>query len=79
MLSMAFLGQLVEAALGAGCVRRIEVHFRGMVKPGDVITCRGEVTEIRSADGRPLAVCAVEAVNEDAEAVTSGTVEAWMD
>jgi acyl dehydratase len=78
MLSMGFLGQFVESAFGAGATRRLEVNFRGMVRLGDVVTCRGKVTEVREAGGRPLAVCEVEALNQEGAVVTAGTAEAWM-
>ncbi len=79
MLSMAFLGQLAESAFGAGRVRRLEVIFRGMVRPGDVITLRGSVVDTRQVRGRPLAVCALEAVNPAGETVSKGWAEAWND
>ena len=79
MLSMAFLGQLAEAAFGPGSVRRLEVNFRGMIRPGEVITLRGEVTEITETGSRPLALCALEAVNPSGDVVTNGTAEAWLE
>lgn len=78
MLSMGFLGQFVEGAFGAGATRRLEVNFRGMVRLGDVVTCRGRVREVREGGGRPLAVCEVEAVNQEGAVVTQGVAEAWM-
>lgn len=78
MLSMAFLGQLTETAFGAGRTRKLEVHFRGMVNLGDVITLRGTVDDVREERGRSLAVCAIEAVNQEGSVVTSGQAEAWM-
>ena len=78
MLSMGFLGQFVEAAFGPGATRKLEVNFRGMVKLGDVVTCRGRVTEVREAGGRSLAVCEVEAATQEGAVVTQGVAEAWM-
>lgn len=79
MLSMAFLGQLTDSAFGAGQTRRLEVNFRGMVNLGDVITLRGAVDELREERGRALAICAIEAVNQEGGVVTSGQAEAWID
>ncbi|MEE9275601.1 MAG: MaoC/PaaZ C-terminal domain-containing protein [bacterium] len=79
MLSMAFLGQFVESIFGGGSVRRLEVNFRGMVRLGDVITCRGEVAEVREAGGRSLAALTLEAVNQEGAAVTRGAAEAWLE
>ena len=78
MLSMGFLGQLAEAAFGAGSTRKLEGNFRGMVDAGEIITLRGEVTEVREESGRQLAVCEIEAVNSAGDTVTNGMVEAWM-
>jgi acyl dehydratase len=50
-----------------------------MVRLGDVVTCRGQVKEVRERGGRPLAVCEVEAVNQEGAVVTQGVAEAWMD
>ncbi|MSP63920.1 MAG: hypothetical protein EXR72_26970 [Myxococcales bacterium] len=44
MLSMAFLGQLLSDWVGGARVRRLAVRFKAITWPGDVITCRGEVT-----------------------------------
>ena len=79
MLSMAFLGQLTDSAFGAGRTRRLEVNFRGMVNLGDVITLRGAVEEVQEENARSLAVCSIEAVNQEGAVVTSGQAEAWMD
>jgi acyl dehydratase len=51
MLSMGFVAQSVTDWLGAGTVRRIGVRFAGLVRLGDVITCRGTVVAKRPAKG----------------------------
>lgn len=44
MLSMGFLGQYAgELAGPRGVVRHLKVRFNGMVRPGDVLTCRARV------------------------------------
>ena len=45
MLSMAFLGQLATDWAGPASVLRLEARFRSIVRPGDVLTVRGTVTE----------------------------------
>jgi acyl dehydratase len=50
MLSMAFLAQLVSDWVGPARVRRIACRFRALTWPGDVVTCRGEVTAVRDAE-----------------------------
>lgn len=45
MLSMGFLGQYAGALVGTkGYVKHVKVRFAGMVRPGDVLTCRGRIT-----------------------------------
>lgn len=50
MLNMAFLGQMLTDWLSArgasgGWVRRLHVRFQAMVRPGDMLTCRGVLGE----------------------------------
>ena len=71
MLSMGFLGQYVAGIAGPEKVRRLKVRFGAMVRPGDVLTCRGTV---RSVDeGR--ATLDVWAENQEGEKVTTGEAE----
>src|SRR5438105_1007944 len=56
---------------GEQAVRRLKVRFGAMVKPGDELTCRGVVREVR--DG--LAVLDVWAENQRGEKVTTGEAE----
>src|SRR5437867_6237502 len=53
MLSMGFVAQSVTDWLGPGSVKKIGVRFAGLVRLGDVITCRGRVVAKRPAkDGQ---------------------------
>lgn len=71
MLSMGFLGQYVSSLAGPAAVRRLRVRFSGMVRPGDVLTCRGVVKETR--DG--IARLEVWAENQRGERVTRGDAD----
>src|SRR5260370_29907940 len=47
MLSMAFLGQFVNQQIAdapGARVEKLKVRYLGMVKPGDTLTCLGNVT-----------------------------------
>ena len=79
MLSMGFLGQFVENTFGAGSYKRLEVRFQGMVKLGEVITCRGVITDITEEQSRSYATCEIEAVNSSGRVVTTGEAQAWLD
>ena len=49
MLSMGFVAQSVTDWVGVGTVKKISVRFAGLVRLGDVITCRGAVVAKRPA------------------------------
>jgi acyl dehydratase len=52
MLSMGFLGEYAAELAGeSGFVEELSVRFERMVVPGDVLTCRGSVDEVASAEG----------------------------
>jgi acyl dehydratase len=71
MLSMGFLGQYAAAIAGPENVKRVKVRFGAMVRPGDVLTCKGTV---READGGRLTLD-IWAENESGDKVTSGEAE----
>ncbi len=71
MLSMGFLGQYVAGVAGPERVRRLQVRFGAMVRPGDELTCRGTVRSVE--DGR--ATLDVWAENQEGEKVTTGEAE----
>ncbi|ADU51912.1 MaoC domain protein dehydratase [Thermaerobacter marianensis DSM 12885] len=77
MLSMGFLGQYLVHLAGPENVRRLKVRFRQMVRPGDVLTCRGRVAEVLGEEGGGLRRVRLEvwAENQRGEAVTTGEGE----
>lgn len=54
MLSMGFLGQLLSDWAGPAAVRRLQVRFKAITWPGDVITCQGEVVEVTEKDQKQV-------------------------
>jgi acyl dehydratase len=79
MLSMGFLGQYVSGWMGtlAGEPRlaRIKVRFSAMVKPGDVLTCKGTIKNIEQREGHTQITLDVWAENQRGEKVTGGDAE----
>ena len=75
MLSMAFLGEYLCWLAGPESVRRISVRFVEMVRPGDILTCRGRVKERTTADGGMRLELEVWTENQRAERVTVGEAE----
>ncbi|MCX7568753.1 MaoC/PaaZ C-terminal domain-containing protein [Tumebacillus sp. DT12] len=74
MLTMAFVGQLLTEWIGLdGQMEGFKVRFTGMVRPGDVITCSGRVTERLETDGTLRLVCKVQAITQQGEVAMKGT------
>lgn len=74
MLTMAFVGQLLTEWVGLdGQVEGFKVRFTGMVRPGDVITCSGRVTERLETDGTLRLVCKMQAITHQGEVAMKGT------
>ncbi|MBI2527765.1 MAG: MaoC family dehydratase N-terminal domain-containing protein [Candidatus Rokubacteria bacterium] len=76
MLSMGFVAQSVTDWLGVGAVQKIGVRFAGLVRLGDLITCRGKIVAKRPAKeaGRGQGVVDLElrAENQRGEKVITG-------
>src|SRR5262245_62559059 len=49
MLSMGFVAQSVTDWLGVASLQKLAVRFAGLVRLGDVVTCRGTVVAKRPA------------------------------
>ncbi|HLV98942.1 MAG TPA: MaoC/PaaZ C-terminal domain-containing protein [Ktedonobacterales bacterium] len=79
MLSMGFLGQFVSdwmSTLDAKpSLTRLKVRFSAMVKPGDVLTCKGTIKSIEQRDGHTHVALDVWAENQRGERVTGGDAE----
>ena len=75
MLSMAFLGQYLCWLTGPESIRRLTVRFVEMVRPGDVLTCRGRVkAKELDVDGQRVTL-ELWTENQRAQPVTTGEAE----
>jgi len=72
MLTMAFVGQMLTDWAGVDRLRRFGVRFSAMVRPADVITCKGAVIDKCAQDGDQLITCEVWAENTRGEKVVQG-------
>ena len=72
MLSMGFVAQALTDWAGAGTVRKLGVRFAGLVRPKDVVTCRGRVLARSSKDDLHLVDLEVWAENQRGEKVLTG-------
>ena len=67
-----YLSKILTDWAGPASVRRYKVRFKGMVWPGDTITCRGEVARLYQENEENLAECRLEVVNQNGETAIEG-------
>src|SRR5256885_10532506 len=72
MLALAFVGQLLSAWLRRGHVRKLGARFIKIVWPGDELTCRGRIAELRKEGGGAYADVELWAENQKGELVLRG-------
>lgn len=78
MLSMAFLGQLMTDWIGDGDLKKLGVNFRGMVKPGDVLTCDGKILKKYRDGDEGLVECELTVTNQNGDKLTRGEATASL-
>lgn len=74
MLVMGMLGQMISGWVGVKLVTKYGVSFKGMTKPGDILTATGEVTKKYESDGKKLADLSVRIADEEGEVKVEGKV-----
>ncbi len=75
MLIMGFAARAVTRWVPDRCLRRFKVRFRGITRPGDVITVSGKVTEKGTGEDPCSVTCEVTAKNQEDETKLVGSVE----
>jgi len=78
MLMMAFLAEAVTTWVPRKSFRRIKVRFKGVTKPGDVVTVIGRVSEKQVVEGQGLVICSIEAVDQNRDVKAVGTFEVTL-
>jgi acyl dehydratase len=75
-LSLAFLARLITDWAPQAVIKRLEVSFRGLIRPGDTLTCQGVITEKHERAGENLLECDLFMENQRGEkpVVGSGTI-----
>lgn len=71
-LVLGFMGQLLSAWLKKGHVRKLSGRFVKLVWPGDELTCRGRIAELRREKGVCTADIELWAENQKGELVLRG-------
>jgi acyl dehydratase len=73
MLGMAHLARHVVGISGVGKLRKIKVRFKTMTWPGEVITAKAKVSEVRLDGDKQLVTCDIQTENQDGEPKVIGT------
>ena len=79
MLTMGLTGKMLTNWVGDGRLTKFGVRFVSQVFPGDTLTAKATVKEIREEDGQKLVDLEVETVKEDGTAVATGHATARVD
>jgi acyl dehydratase len=75
MLVMAFLAEAVTTWVPRTSFKRIKVRFKGVTRPGDVVTVVGRVREKSVVGGQARVICSIEAVDQNRDVKAVGTFE----
>ncbi len=79
MLTMGMTGRMLTNYVGDGRLTYYGVRFVNQVWPGDTLTARAEVTDIREEDGAKLIDLAITTTNPDEKPVLTGNATARVD
>lgn len=79
MLSMGMTGKMLTNYVGDGRLTKYGVRFTRQVWPGDSLTAKATVKEIRQEEGGHIVDLDVSTVNQDGQEVISGYASARVD
>jgi acyl dehydratase len=79
MLSMGLTGKMLTNYVGDGRLKKYGVRFTNQVWPGDSLTAKATVADIREENGEKVVDLTVETVNQDGKTVITGTATARVD
>lgn len=79
MLSMGLTGKMLTNYVGDGRLKKFGVRFTNQVWPGDKLTAKAVVTDIRDEGGEKVVDLDLETVNQDGKTVITGSATARVD
>jgi acyl dehydratase len=79
MLSMGLTGKMLTNYVGDGRLTKYGVRFTNQVWPGDTLTSRATVAELRKEGGQDFVDLVIETTNQDGKTVLTGTASARID
>ena len=78
MLTMGMTGKMITNYVGDGRLTYYGVRFVNQVWPGDTLTARAEVAEVREENGETLVALAISTTNQDEKFVLTGNATARL-
>lgn len=78
MLAMGLVGRAITAWVGVATLRRFEVRFTGMARPGQIITVTGQVIEKLDVNGEHHIRCEVAAADQEGQPKVQGSFVAVL-
>jgi len=78
MLVMAFMAEAVTTWVPKTHFTSIQVRFKGVTRPGDIITVKGRVSEKRARDSEGLVICTMEAADQKGDTKAAGTFKVTL-
>jgi acyl dehydratase len=79
MLTMGMTSRIVSNYVGAANIRKYGVRFTNQVWPGDTLTGKATVVEVREENGEHLVDLTLETTNQDGKTVITGNATARVD
>jgi acyl dehydratase len=79
MLSMGLTGKMLTNYVGDGRLKKFGVRFTNQVWPGDSLTAKATVVEIRDDGGDKVVDLELATVNQDGKTVVTGSATARID
>ena len=79
MLSMGLTGKMLTNYVGDGRLTKFGVRFTNQVWPGDTLTSRATVLEVRQEGAENFVDLSLETLNQDGKTVITGSATARID
>ena len=79
MLTMGMTGKAVTNYVGDGTLTKFGVRFTNQVWPGDTLTAKATVAELRTEGGQHYVDLVLSTVNQDGKEVMTGNATARID
>jgi len=73
MLVMAFMAEAASSWAPGECLKSVKARFKGITRPGDVITVSCRVSGKRDQEGAGVVECSMEAADQNGDVKAVGT------